>query len=88
LELETIYTLVHPTTCNIVVLVRVKYQMEVGKGLVYPNLAFLDDVSIDGASYVAVKVDMVQKNVKNLKLEVPPDDTTWTLQDAVTRRVQ
>jgi hypothetical protein len=30
----------------------------------------------------------VHENVKNLNLEVPPDDTTLTLWDAVTRRVQ
>jgi hypothetical protein len=53
--------------------------MEVGKGLVYPHLALLDDFPIDNASYVVVKVDMVHENVKNFKLEVPPDDTTLTL---------
>jgi hypothetical protein len=62
--------------------------MEVEKGLVYPHLTLLDDVSIDIASYVVVKVDMVHENVKNLKLEVAPDDTMLTLWDAVTRRVQ
>jgi hypothetical protein len=31
---------------------------------------------------------MVHENVKNLKLEVPPDDTTLTLWDVVSRRVQ
>jgi hypothetical protein len=35
-----------------------------------------------------IKVDMVHENVKNLNLEVAHDDTTLTLQDAVTRRVQ
>jgi hypothetical protein len=35
-----------------------------------------------------VKVDMVHDNLKDLKLEVPPDDTTLTIRDAVTRRVQ
>jgi hypothetical protein len=33
-------------------------------------------------------VDMVHENVKNLNLEAAPDDTTLTLRDAVTRRVQ
>jgi hypothetical protein len=33
-----------------------------------------------------VEVDMVHDNSKDLKLEVPPDDTTVTMQDAVTRR--
>jgi hypothetical protein len=31
---------------------------------------------------------MVHENSKDLKLEMPPNDTTLTLQDAVTRRVQ
>jgi hypothetical protein len=62
--------------------------MEVGKGLVYSYLTLLDVVMIDSASYVVIKVDMVHENVKNLKLKVPPDDTTLTLRDAVTRNVQ
>jgi hypothetical protein len=64
------------------------FQMELGKGLVYPHQTLLDDVQIVASAYVVVKVDMVHENVKNLKLEVPPDDTTLTLQDAITRRVQ
>jgi hypothetical protein len=35
-----------------------------------------------------VKLDMVLENLKDLKLEVPPNDTTLTIRDAVTRRVQ
>ena len=62
--------------------------MEAGRGLVYPTVALLDDVSIDNATFTVVKVDMVHDNAKDLKLEVPPDDTTLTLRDAVTRRVQ
>jgi hypothetical protein len=61
--------------------------MKVEKGLVYINLFLLDDVPIDIASYVVVKVDMVHENTKNLKREVAPDDTTLTLWDAVTRKV-
>jgi hypothetical protein len=45
-------------------------------------------VKIEVSSYDVVKVDMVHENLKDLKLEVPPDDTTLTMQDAVTRRVQ
>jgi hypothetical protein len=30
----------------------------------------------------------VHENTKNLKLEVPPDDTTLTLRDVFIRRVQ
>jgi hypothetical protein len=62
--------------------------MEVGRGLVYPHQTLLDDVQIDTSSYVVFKVDMVHENSKNLKLEVPPDDTMLTLQDAIAKRVQ
>jgi hypothetical protein len=34
-----------------------------------------------------VKVDMVHENTKNMKLEVPPDDTTLTLRDPIKSRV-
>jgi hypothetical protein len=62
--------------------------MEVGRRLVYPCQTMLDDVQIDASSYVVVKVDMVHENLKDLKLEVLPDDTTLTMWDVVTRRVQ
>jgi hypothetical protein len=62
--------------------------MEVGKGIVYLRMYTLDDVSVDSVSFAVVKVDMVQENMKNLNLEVAPDDTTLTLRDAVTRRVK
>jgi hypothetical protein len=48
----------------------------------------LDNVQIDVSSYTVIKVDMVHENLKDLKLEVPLDDTTLTMRDAVTRRVQ
>jgi hypothetical protein len=35
-----------------------------------------------------VKVDKVNENTKNLTLEVPPNDTTLTMRDAITRKVQ
>jgi hypothetical protein len=62
--------------------------MEVGRGLVYLHQTILDGVEIDTLSYVVVKVDMVHDNSKDLKLEVPPEDTMMTMQDAVNRRVQ
>jgi hypothetical protein len=62
--------------------------MEVRRGLVYPRQTMLDDVKIDVSSYATVKVNMVHENSKDLKLEVPPDDMTLTMWDAVTRRVQ
>jgi hypothetical protein len=51
-------------------------------------LPLLADIQIDTSAYVVVKVDMVHANTKNMKLEVSPDDTTLTLQNAITRRVQ
>jgi hypothetical protein len=62
--------------------------MVIGRGLVYPHQIKLDNIEIDTSSYAMVKVDMVHDNSKNLKLEVPPDNTTLTMRDAVTRRVQ
>jgi hypothetical protein len=61
--------------------------MEVRKGVIYPRMYTLDDTSINSVSFAVVKVDMVHENMKNLNLEVAPDDTTLTLWDAVTRRV-
>jgi hypothetical protein len=48
----------------------------------------LNDIQIDTSSYVVVKVDMVHDYSKDLKLEVPPNDMTLTMRDAVARRVQ
>jgi hypothetical protein len=62
--------------------------MEVGRGLVYPRQTMVDDVQIDTSSYDVVKVDMVHDNSKDLKLKVPPDDTTLTMRHVVARRVQ
>jgi hypothetical protein len=58
-----------------------------GKGLVHLHQTLLYDIQIDASAYAVVKVDMEQENVKHMKLEVPPNDTTLTLQDAITRRV-
>jgi hypothetical protein len=77
-----------PTACNLILLVRVSFRMEVWRWLVYPRQTMLDDVQIDTSSYAVVKVDIVHNNSKDLKLKVPPDDTTLTMWDAVTRRVQ
>jgi hypothetical protein len=60
--------------------------MEVGKCIIYPRMYTLDDIPIDNVSFAMVKVDMAHENMKNLNLEVPPNDTTLTLRDAVTRR--
>jgi hypothetical protein len=48
----------------------------------------LDDIEIDISSYAVVKVDMVHENLKDLMLEVPPDDMMLAMWDAVTRGVQ
>jgi hypothetical protein len=85
---DTIDNLAQPTACNLILLVGGSFRMEVGGGLVYPRQTMLDDAEIHTSSYVVVKVDMVHENSKGLKLEVPPDDTTLTIRDAVTRRVQ
>jgi hypothetical protein len=86
--LDMIDNLAQPTTCSLVVMIKGSFQIKVGKELVYPYQTLLDDVQIDASSYVVVKVDMVHENVKNMKLEVSPDDTTLTLWDAITRRVK
>jgi hypothetical protein len=61
--------------------------MEVKGGLVYPCQTMLENVLIVTSSYVVVKVDMVHDNSKDLKFEVPPDNTALTMRDAVGRRV-
>jgi hypothetical protein len=61
------------------------FQIEAGRGLVYPCQTMLDDVEIDVSSYAVVKV--VHEYSKDLKLEVSSDDTTLTMRDTVTRRV-
>jgi hypothetical protein len=88
IEPDTIYNLTHPTACNIILLVGRSFRIEVERGLVYPHQTMLDDVEIDTSSYAVVKVYMVHENSKDLKLEVPPYDTTLTMRDVVTRRVQ
>jgi hypothetical protein len=88
MEPNTIDNLTQPTACSLILLIGGSFRMEVRRGLMYPCQTILDDVKIDTSSYDVVKVDMVHDNSKDLKLEVPPDDTTLTMWDAVTRRVQ
>jgi hypothetical protein len=73
---------------SLVVMIGGNFRMEVGKGLVYPHQTLLDDVQIDASAVAVVKVDKMHENSKNMNLEVPLDDTTLTLRDAITRRVQ
>jgi hypothetical protein len=88
IEPDTIDNLAQPTTYILIFLVGGSFQMEVRRGLVYLCQAMLDGVHIDTSSYALVKVDMVHDNWKDLKLEVPPNDTALTMWHAVTRRVQ
>jgi hypothetical protein len=88
IEPDTIDNLAQPTTCNLMLLVGGSFWMEVRRGLVYQYQTMLDNVQIDISSYVVIKVDMVHDNSKDLKLEVPPDDTMLTMRDTVARRVQ
>jgi hypothetical protein len=88
LKLYMIDNLAQPTTCSLVVMIGASFLMEVRKWLVYPHQTLLDDVQINELAYAVVKVDMVHENAKNMKLEVPPYNTTLTLRDAITRRVQ
>jgi hypothetical protein len=88
LESDIIDKLAQSTVCSLVVMIGGSFRMEVRRGLVYPHQTLLDDVKINASSYAMVKVDMVHENSKNLKLEVPLDDTTLTLWDAITKRVR
>jgi hypothetical protein len=88
LEPNTIDTPAQPTPCRLIITISRGYRMEVGKGIVYPRMYTFDDVLIDSVSFAMVKVDMVHENMNNLNLEVPPNDTTLTLRDAVIRRVE
>jgi hypothetical protein len=88
IEPDMIDNLAEPKTCNIILLVGGSFRMEVRRGLVYPCQTMLDDVQINASSYAVVKVDMMHENSKDLKLQVPPDDTTLTMRDAITRMVQ
>jgi hypothetical protein len=40
------------------------------------------------ADYAVVKIDLLHEFAKGIKLDVPPDDMTTILRDAVARRVQ
>jgi hypothetical protein len=42
------------------------YRMDVRKGPMYRHQALPDDVQIDIATYVVVRVDMVHENMKNI----------------------
>jgi hypothetical protein len=86
IEMDTIDNLAQPTACSLMLLVG-SYRMKVKRGLVYPYQTMLNKVQIDTSSYVVVKVDMMHDNSKGLKLNVPPDDTTLTMRDAIARRV-
>jgi hypothetical protein len=79
IESDMIDNLPQPIVCNLILLIRGSFRMEVRRGLVYPHQTMLNDIQIDASSYVVVKVDMVDENSKDLKLKVPLDDTTLTM---------
>jgi hypothetical protein len=79
IEPNTVENLAQSTTCNLILLVRGSFRIEIKRGLVYPRQTMLDDIQIDISSYAMVKVDMVHDNLKDLKLKMPPDDTTLTM---------
>jgi hypothetical protein len=88
IELDTIDNLAQPIAYNLILLVGGSFRMEVGRELVYPHHTMHDDVEIDISSYVVIMVDMLHENSKDLKLEMPLNDMTLAIRDAVTRRVQ
>jgi hypothetical protein len=88
LEPDMVDTMAHPTPYNLIITISGDYRMKVEKGILYPRMYTLDDVPIDSVSFDVAKMDIVHKNTNNLNLEAAPDDTTLTLWDAVTRRVQ
>jgi hypothetical protein len=71
--------LAQPTTCILILFVRGSFRMEVRRGLVYPCQTMLNNVQIDTSCYAVVKVDKVHGNLKDLKLELQPDDMTLIL---------
>jgi hypothetical protein len=87
-EPDTIDNMAQPIACNLVVMVRGNYRMEVKKGIVHPHQTLHNGVQINTSTYAMVKLDTVHENMKNMKLEVPPDDTMLTQWDAITRRIQ
>jgi hypothetical protein len=87
IEPDMIDNLLQPTACSLILLVGGSFWMKVRRVLVYSCQTMLDNIEIDVSSYAIIKVDMVHENLKNLKLEVPPDDTMLTMRDVVTRRV-
>ncbi|PUZ57967.1 hypothetical protein GQ55_5G472400 [Panicum hallii var. hallii] len=74
-EPDTIDGLARPTRCSLLVQVGGSSRLE------------LDDVQVS-ADCAVVKIDLLHEFAKDIKLDVPPDDMTTTLRDAVARRVQ
>jgi hypothetical protein len=79
IESDTIDNLAQLIACNLILLVGESFHMEIRRGQVYPHHTMFDDVQIDASSYDVVEVEMVHDNLKDLKLEVPPDDMTLTM---------
>ncbi|KAG2561432.1 hypothetical protein PVAP13_8KG213701 [Panicum virgatum] len=83
---DTIDRLTEPTPCSLVT-TRGGYQMEVAKGLVYPQQTILHSVLIL-FGYAVVKVEMVIDDAKDIELVPPPNDEIRTLGEAILQRIQ
>jgi len=85
LDLDSIDVLTDPTPCALLIYPG-GYQIEVARGLVYPQQTELHTVLIlDG--YVVVKVEYVHMNFDDHVLKPPPNDETLTLGQALFQRI-
>jgi len=81
LDLDSIDVLTDPTPCALLIYPG-GYQIEVARGLVYPQQTELHTVPVlDG--YVVVKVEFVHMNFDDHMLKPPPNDETLTLGQAL-----
>ena len=86
LDLDSIDFLTDPTPCALLIYPG-GYQIEVARGLVYPQQTELHTVPVlDG--YVVVKVEFVHMNFDDHMLKPPPNDETLTLGHALLQRIQ
>jgi len=86
LDLDSIDVLTDPTPCALLIYPG-GYQIEVARGLVYPQQTELHTVPVlDG--YVVVKVEFVHMNFDDHMLKPPPNDETLTLGQALLQRIQ
>ena len=85
LDIDSIDALTDPTHCALLIY-HGGYQIELARGLVYPEQTELHTVLIlDG--YVVVKVEFVHMNFDDHVLKPPPNDETLTLGHALLQRI-